>query len=48
MQVKNGRVVESETEARAGTTGHNVRYVLSIGVGAIVALFVIVYLYYFA
>ena len=40
-------VVESTTEARAGVTGHNVRYVLLFGLGgAIIALVAIVW--YFA
>jgi len=46
--VENNHVVETATEARAGATGHGVRYVLGIGTAAIVVLFVIVYLYYFA
>lgn len=32
--------------ARAGVTGHNVRYVLGFGLAAIVFAFVIVYLVY--
>lgn len=35
-------------EARQGTTGHNVRYVLGFGVAAIVIAFFIIYLVYFA
>ena len=39
-------VVETTTEARAGVTGHNVRYVLLFGlVGAILVLGTIVYKY---
>jgi len=40
-------VVETATEARAGETGHNVRYVLAAGVAAVILLFIGVYLYYF-
>lgn len=40
--------VESAAEARAGETGHNVRYVLAIGIAAIALLFAGVYLYFFA
>jgi hypothetical protein len=35
-------------EARQGVTGHNVRYVLGIGVAAIVVIFAGLWLYYFA
>jgi hypothetical protein len=43
LQVENNRVVESTNEARAGVTGHNVRYVLLIGTLAVIVLFAIVY-----
>jgi hypothetical protein len=39
-------VVESETEARQGVTGHNVRYVLGWGLAGVVVAFVVVYLLY--
>ncbi len=42
-RVENNRVVESTTEARAGVTGHNVRYVLVIGTLAVIVLFAVVY-----
>jgi len=45
--VENNRVVETPTEARAGTTGHGVRYVLGISVVAVIIGFAIVYLIYF-
>lgn len=45
---ENNRIVKTPTEARAGTTGQGVRYVLAFGTVAIVVLFVIVYLYFFA
>jgi hypothetical protein len=35
-------------QARQGVTGHNVRYVLGFGMAAIVILFVIIWLAYFA
>ena len=35
------------SEARQGVTGHNVRYVLSYGIAAVVVAFVIVYLVFF-
>ncbi len=39
-------VTESTTEARAGVTGHNVRYVLLFGLsGAILVLAIVVYQY---
>jgi cobalamin biosynthesis Mg chelatase CobN len=41
------QVVETPTEARAGVTGHNVRYVLLLGTLAVVVLFGIVYIAYF-
>jgi hypothetical protein len=42
------RETVSTTRARQGVTGHNVRYVLLAGVCGIIALFVVVYLIYFA
>jgi hypothetical protein len=47
-QRNGGRIVESTTEARAGETGHNVRYVLAAGTVGLVVLFGAVYLYFFA
>ena len=44
---ENDRIVESATEARAGTTGHNVRYVLGLSTAGVIALFAVIYLYYF-
>ncbi len=41
------RIVETPTEARAAVTGHNVRYVLAASTGALIVLFVGIYLYYF-
>ena len=41
--MENDRIVESTTEARAGVTGHNVRYVLLIGTLAVIVLFAIAY-----
>jgi hypothetical protein len=41
-------VVETATEARAGATGHNVRFVLVAGTLGVIALFALVYTYFFA
>ena len=38
----------SASQARAGVTGHNVRYVLAFSLVAVVIAFLIVYLVYFA
>jgi hypothetical protein len=43
-----GVVVLSETGARQGVTGHNVRYVLWWGLAGVVAAFAVVYLVYAA
>jgi hypothetical protein len=40
--------VLSTENARQGATGHNVRYMLGFGLGAIVLAFVVIYLFYFA
>ena len=42
--VENDHIVESTTEARAGVTGHNVRYVLMISTLAVIVLFAGAYL----
>ena len=42
------RPVVSTNQARQGVTGNNVRYVLGIGVAAIVVIFAGLWLYYFA
>jgi hypothetical protein len=39
--------VLSTTEARAGVTGHNVRYVLVFGVIGAIAAFVIIFMVFF-
>ena len=39
-------VVETTTEARAGVTGHNVRYVLLFGLGGVIVAFIFVFLFY--
>jgi len=43
-----GEEIVSPTRARAGATGHNVRYVLAISLAAIVIAFAAIYLAYFA
>jgi hypothetical protein len=39
-------VVETTTEARAGVTGHNVRYVLLFGLGGVIVAFILVFVFY--
>ena len=39
-------VVETTTEARAGVTGHNVRYVLLFGLGGVIVAFIIVGMFF--
>ncbi len=45
MEREGNQIVETPTEARAGATGHNVRYVLVSATLAVVVLFAAVYLY---
>ena len=40
---ENDRIVKSTNEARAAVTGHNVRYVLLVGMVAVVVLFAVAY-----
>lgn len=47
-RVENDRIVETPAEARAGVTGHNVRYVLMASTVAVVVLFLAVYLFFFS
>lgn len=47
-QREQGRTVETATEARAGVTGHGVRWVLVLGTAAIVVIFAVLWLSYFA
>jgi hypothetical protein len=42
--VENDRIVETTNEARAGVTGHNVRYVLLVSTLAVIVLFAVVYM----
>ena len=42
------RPVVPTNQARQGVTGHHVRYVLGIGVAAVVVTFAALWLYYFA
>ncbi len=42
------QIVVPTNKARQGVTGHNVRYVLAAGTAAVVVLFAIVYMIYFA
>jgi hypothetical protein len=41
---RSNQPVVPATQARAGVTGHNVRYVLMAGLAAVIVAFVIVYL----
>lgn len=47
-QVRNDKIIESATEARAGVTGHNVRYVLSMSTIALIVIFAVVYAVFFS
>jgi hypothetical protein len=42
--IENNRVVETTNEARAGVTGHNVRYVLLVGLVAVILLLAAAYI----
>ena len=42
------RTVVPTQQARQGVTGHNVRYVLGIGLAAAIVAFVVLYTVYFA
>ena len=42
------RSVVSTEQARQGVTGHNVRYVLGIGMAAVIVAFAVLYALYFA
>jgi hypothetical protein len=44
---RSGPNQENTERARAGVTGHNVRYVLIFGLLAVIIVFAIVYLIYF-
>jgi len=44
---ENDHIVESPVEARAGVTGHKVRFVLFFSTALVVVLFVAVFLYFF-
>ena len=42
------RTVVPTQRARQGVTGHNVRYVLGVGIAAVVVAFAVLYAIYFA
>jgi hypothetical protein len=42
------QIIESTTEARAGVSGHGLRWMLLIGTAAVVILFAFLWLHYFA
>ncbi|MBS0536897.1 MAG: hypothetical protein JSR72_22800 [Proteobacteria bacterium] len=43
----NDQIIETTKAARAGTTGHNVRFVLGLSLFGVVVLFAVVFLYFF-
>jgi hypothetical protein len=45
---ENDQIVATPVEARAGVTGHNVRYVLVAGTLGVAVLFAVAFLYYVA
>jgi hypothetical protein len=47
-KIQDHRIVETTDEARAGTTGHNVQYVLAFATVGVIIAFAAIYLYYFA
>lgn len=47
-KTENGRIVESATEARGAERGPAARNVLVISLGAVIVLFTIVYIFFFA
>ena len=47
-QVESGRIVGTATEARGAVRGMPVFYMLASGTAAVVVLFVLIYLYFFA
>lgn len=47
-RVSSRRPVLSTNEARDGVTGHNVRYVLTFGILAVIVAFAIIYIAFFA
>ena len=42
------RTIVTTQQARQGVTGHNVRYVLGIGIAAVIVAFAVLYAIYFA
>lgn len=41
------RPIVTTNEARQGTTGHNVRYVLIVATASVIVLFAVIYAYFF-
>lgn len=41
------QIVETGTQARQGVTGHNVRYMLTFGIGGVILAFAIIYFLFF-
>jgi hypothetical protein len=44
---RDAQIVETEIEARAAVTGHNVCYVLAFSIGGVVVVFGIIYFLFF-
>jgi hypothetical protein len=44
---KDKPTIEPTTKARAGVTGHNVRYVLAFGLAGVIIAFLIIGLYFY-
>jgi hypothetical protein len=42
------RTIVATQQARQGVTGHNVRYVLGLGLAAVIVAFAVLYAIYFA
>jgi hypothetical protein len=47
QQTTEPRTVLPKEEARQGVTGHNVRYVLGVGLAAVIVAFAAIYGFYF-
>ncbi len=46
-EVKHDRIVQTTTEARSGVTGHGVRYMLLVGLIAVIVAFICIYVAFF-
>jgi len=48
VSTNNHAATETRTEARAGVTGHNARYVLLFGTGGVIIAFALIYAAFWA